>query len=471
MRELVDSSLDGAPGSSPEASDARGPGTGPAPAPRWQQALLPGALREEGGYRRSPRDWLVDLTMFGIALVIGLFLVGTSWVQHSDLERLLDIVFGVVAGVAVWWRRQRPTTVALVTGVPAIFFALPAGAALIALFSAVIRVPLRTLFLLALLGVAASAVFPLLYPSPDEAYSTDLVFGLLITGIVIGWGLFVRVQRQLVGSLRERTVRLESEQRLRVEQAREAERRRIAREMHDVLAHRLALVSLHAGALEFRPDAPPQEIAAAAGVVRASARAALEDLREVIGVLRESDGEAGGDAFVGEGPHADGAPEPPQPTLVKIPALVERSRAAGMRVACRIELGGLDGAAVGEVLGRTAYRVVQEGLTNAHKHAPSAAVEVLVEAHGGELVVTVRNRRPIGNAAPDLPGAGTGLIGLEERVALAGGTIAHGPDAAGDFVLRATLPWTAIPAAGPVPPSGASEVSGAAKPAAEEPRA
>ncbi len=87
---------------------------------------------------------------------------------------------------------------------------------------------------------------------------------------------------------------MEEEQRLRVEQARGAERRRIAREMHDVLAHRVALLSLHAGALEFRPDAPPQEIAEAAGVVRASARAALVDLREVIGVLRERDGGGGG---------------------------------------------------------------------------------------------------------------------------------------------------------------------------------
>ena len=94
-------------------------------------------------------------------------------------------------------------------------------------------------------------------------------------------------------------------------------------------------------------------------------------------------------------------------------------------------------------LGRTAYRIVQEGLTNARKHAPSAAVDVAVTAAGGQLVVEVVSRRPVGVAvaAEPLPGAGSGLIGLGERVALAGGALEHGPDAAGDFVLRATLPW------------------------------
>jgi hypothetical protein len=127
-------------------------------------------------------------------------------------------------------------------------------------------------------------------------------------------------------ALHERADRLEAEQRLRVEQAREAERRRIAREMHDVLAHRVSLLALHAGALEFRPDAPSEEVAEAAGVIRANARAALEDLRGVVGMLRDS----------GDG----SAPEPPQPTLGDIPALVEESRAAGMRVVLRLDAPG-----------------------------------------------------------------------------------------------------------------------------------
>jgi signal transduction histidine kinase len=207
---------------------------------------------------------------------------------------------------------------------------------------------------------------------------------------------------------------------MRVEQARDAERRRIAGEMHDVLAHRVTLLAVHAGALEFRPDAPPEEIAHAAGVIRQSAQAALRELREVIGVLRD---DRPGDA-----------PEPPQPTLDAIPALIEESRAAGMHVRSQIDVAG------GEAMvGRTAYRVVQEGLTNARKHAPAAAVDVTVSAPEGDLVVEVRSRPSAAARAP-LPGAGTGLIGLAERVSLAGGELQHGRDAGGDFRLRATLP-------------------------------
>jgi signal transduction histidine kinase len=279
----------------------------------------------------------------------------------------------------------------------------------------------RALALVSLLAVATSLVYPVLYPGEDS-YALNVVIGLLVTVVVIGWGLFVRARRELVRSLQDRAARLEAEQRLHVEQAREAERRRIAGEMHDVLAHRVSLLSLHAGALEFRPDAPPEEIAEAAGVIRTSANAVMQELREVIGVLREDEPEI----------------DRPQPTLAEIPALIEESRAAGMRVASRIDAD----ADVAAATGRTAYRIVQEGLTNARKHAPGAAVTVTVAARGeGGLEVEVVSRRPVGvPAAAPPPGSGTGLIGLAERVALAGGEFRHGPRDDGDHVLHATLP-------------------------------
>jgi signal transduction histidine kinase len=113
-----------------------------------------------------------------------------------------------------------------------------------------------------------------------------------------------------------------------------------------------------------------------------------------------------------------------------------------MRVRCRLDVPDAESAPA--ALGRTVYRIVQEGLTNARKHAPAAAVDVTITARE-RLVVEVVSRRPVGVAvaAEPLPGAGSGLVGLGERVALAGGELRHGPDAAGDFVLRATLPWTA----------------------------
>jgi signal transduction histidine kinase len=196
--------------------------------------------------------------------------------------------------------------------------------------------------------------------------------------------------------------------------------------MHDVLAHRISLLSVHAGALEFRPDASPPEIAQAAGVIRASAHQALQDLREVIGVLRDDAG--------------DGAPERPQPSLTDLPALIDESRRAGMAVTWENRLH--DVAVVPASIGRSAYRTVQESLTNARKHAPGATVRVMVGgAAGAGLTVEVCN--PLVKAAPEIPGAGAGLIGLTERAMLAGGRLEHGRTGQSDFRVHAWLPWPA----------------------------
>jgi len=267
------------------------------------------------------------------------------------------------------------------------------------------------------LGLTTATIYSLIYPDDELPFVAEVLLSVLITLFVIPWGLFTRAQRDLLRGANERARAAEAEQRAHVEQAREAERRRIAGEMHDVLAHRLSLLSVHAGALEFRPDAPPEEIAEAAGVIRANARDALQELREVIGVLRSD---------------ADGV-VPPQPTLDAIPSLIEESRAAGMKVSAQVGVAGGD-----VLLGRTAYRVVQEGLTNARKHAPAAAVEVSVQA-AEDLVVEVVSRRSALRVESE-PG-GSGLIGLAERVELVGGALEHGLNPRGDFVLRATLPW------------------------------
>jgi signal transduction histidine kinase len=389
--------------------------------------LLPGELRGVDG-RRSARDWAVDVLMYLVAAgVSGLVLV-TTWDDHGPAALVIDLAIGAASYVTLWWRRSHPVAVGVATGIASIVSAAASGPALLALFNAALRAERRAVLAIAGLALVSTATFPLVYPGDDD-YSTQIVLGVLITAVVVGWGLFVRVQRELVLSLREHAAQLQAEQRLRVEQAREAERLGIAREMHDVLAHRVSLLSLHAGALEFHRDASAEEVAEAAAVIRASAHAALDELRDVIGVLREGTPAA--------------APEPPQPTLAEVPALVEESRLAGMRVRTHIDVPG--DAALPPALGRAAYRIVQEGLTNAHKHAPGAAVEVTITAReGGVLSVEVLSRRAVGvvAAGPAIPGAGTGLVGLAERVALAGGRLEHGPDEAGDFVLRATVPWS-----------------------------
>src|SRR4051812_28936506 len=243
--------------------------------------------------------------------------------------------------------------------------------------------------------LAANLIFTAVRPEQGTGYLESVLFGTGVAVIVMLWGMVVRARRQLVVSLRDRAERAESEQQLRVAQARALERNRIAREMHDVLAHRISLLSLHAGALEIRPDAAPAEVAGAAGVIRASAHQALQDLREVIGVLRE---EPAGDP-----------PERPQPTLRELPALADESRAAGVRVRLDVRVDGA--AEVPAGTGRAAYRIVQEGLTNARKHAPGTAVRVSVEgAAGAGLTIDIRNPAPVGpHAALAIPGTGTGL--------------------------------------------------------------
>ena len=135
------------------------------------------------------------------------------------------------------------------------------------------------------------------------------------------------------------------------------------------------------------------------------------------------------------------APERPQPTFADLPALIEESRAAGMAVAYDWELSD----EIPDGLGRNAYRIVQEGLTNARKHARGAGVEVMLAgAPGDGLTIEVRNRLPVGAAvAAEIPGTGTGIIGLVERASLAGGRLEHGRTEAGDYRLWAWLPWDA----------------------------
>jgi signal transduction histidine kinase len=376
--------------------------------------MLPAELLGAPGARRSLRDWLVDVTLFIVALAIGLFVVGVGKAGRSPALWVLDVGGGLAALVAIWWRRAHPVGVAVLAIAAGAVSGLAGGAALVALFNLAVRGSRRAILWAAAGSVAASGVFPLVYPEISDGLLVELALGAGLTVLCVGWGLWVRAQRDLVHALHERTQQLEAEQRLREERAREAERRRIAGEMHDVLAHRISLLTVHAGALEFNPD--PDNVAEAAGVIRATAHAALQDLRDVIGLLRE-----------------DAANAAPQPTLDAIPALVEESRAAGMKVSARISATGGD-----TTIGRTAYRVVQEGLTNARKHAPAAAVDVTVDA-GDELLVRVVSRGRPGHA--NGAGTGTGLIGLAERVALAGGELRHGADQSGDFVLSATLPW------------------------------
>ncbi len=391
-----------------------------------------GLGRCRGRVRRSVRDWLVDVAAFLFSVVVGLSLVAEAAMRPApppDALLAADLLAGFLGCLALWWRRRWPVGVALLLAVLGTFADMVAAAGLISLFTVAVHRRWPDVLLVTGVSLAAFSVYLAVRPVDDVALWFFVVMCVAMTAAVVAWGMFVRARRQLVLSLRERAVRAETEQLLRVEQAQQLERTRIAREMHDVLAHRLSLLSMHAGALEFRPDAPAAEVARAAGVVRSSAHQALEDLRQVIGVLRDT---------------PEGAvPDRPQPTLGDLPALVEECRQAGLRVQAEYRVPDLTTAPA--VPGRTAYRVVQEALTNVRKHAPGAVAAVRVTGAPGQgLTVEVRNPALVGDRPQAaLPSSGTGLIGLLERVTLAGGELDSGWTAEGGFRLCARLPWPA----------------------------
>jgi signal transduction histidine kinase len=369
----------------------------------------------------------------GVIGAIGALTAATIWGEFSSHTApsllVLDVAVGAVACalLPVLLRWPVPGALAL-----AVLAAVSPAATPAATFGTLYVAQRRRFAVAAAVGAAgvvAGAVQGLWRPIGGLPYIWWLVLVIVAEAALVGWGQLTQARHALIASLRERARRAEAEQGRRVAEARAAERTRIAREMHDVLAHRLSLLATYAGAIEYRPDAPPEQVARAAGVVRAGAHQALDELREVITVLREDDGDG------------DGA-QRPQPGLADLPRLVEESRDAGERV--QLDDRVPDPAALPGAAGRTAYRVVQEGLTNARKHAPGEPVQVVVDGRpGGGLLIDIRNPVVNGQAAgPVIGGSGTGLIGLTERVRLAGGELDH-QATDGEFRLSARLPWPA----------------------------
>ena len=394
-------------------------------------ASLPVDLTQPGSNaQRTGRDRAVDAVVCLVAAALGaLFLspaLRDSVEPMPTPQIVIDVSCGALACVALWCRRRWPLGVALaclLLGTLSIS-ATPAG--LLALFSLAVHRPFRPALLAVALWIPSALVFAVYSPTTDPLSVLLVVTPLALAATA--WGMFVRARRQLLLTLRERALRAEGDQRLYEDRARMAERTRIAREMHDVLAHRISLLALHAGGLEVRPDLPPEKVRETAELLRSTARQALEELRSVIGVLREEPGQ-------------EQAPPAPQPTLSDIRRLVEQTRRAGANIDFEMQVENTD--AVPSALGRDAYRIVQEALTNIGKHAGGAVAKVRVTgAPAGGLQISVRNRQPVhSETGPALPGSGTGLLGLQERVALTGGTLVHGPDGSGDFVVEAELQW------------------------------
>jgi signal transduction histidine kinase len=382
--------------------------------------------------RRTGRDWFVDILCVVLSILGGLALfIGESSARAEGMPltiRTIDIGCGVLGAVAIWFRRRWPVGVALLLIIPSMVSSSVQIAAAIAAFTVVVHRPLRIAVPITAAYVVSAIAYTFLYPDQSADWWVQMIWAIIFSSAVFAWGMFVRARRQLVLSLHDRVERAEAEQQMTVERARAAERHRIAREMHDVMAHRVSLIALHAGGLEVGTDLSTAQVRETARLIGATARQALEELRDVIGVLRDPGAEID-------------APSAPQPTIVDLERLVRDSQRAGEQVSFRSDVTSPN--AVPGPVGRAAFRIVQEALTNVHKHAPSTATEVvLMGAPGRDLLVSISNRLPVGRGGAELPGAGAGLVGLAERVALVGGQLEHGAHD-GWFRVRAHLPWPA----------------------------
>jgi signal transduction histidine kinase len=379
-----------------------------------------------GSYARPVSYQLCGRRLWQLTAVVGVLIaavvVGDYVAGNRGGPFVLEIVVGVV-GVALFpLLPTRGLPVALVL----IGLALGAGTATPLAHIAVIHTartrPFPVAIAVAVVGVAVHAVRWSWQPISGLSYGWYLILVFVLHAGLVAWGALAAARAAVITSLRERAERAEAEQGRRVAEARAAERAAIAREMHDVLAHRLSLLATYAGALEFRPDQTPERLSQAAGVIRSTVHQALNELRDVIAILRDE-------------PADDLAR--PVPALSDLPTLVEESRAIGTPIELRDQVSE---AEVPGTTGRTAYRVVQEALTNARKHAPGQPVLIALEGEPGvRLTIDVSN--PIGGMSV-IPGSGTGLVGLTERVRLVGGRLDHRATAT-EFRVSASLPWPA----------------------------
>lgn len=374
--------------------------------------------------------WWNHALRYAIVLTIS----GVAWFEMAywqwDHQRWwfwTDLGLGVLALVLVAWRRAYPVPVAVVTNVLSFVSWSSAGPATLALVSLATRRRWREIIPVGVLALVAGITSEGINPVSQEAFAFTIPFIVAIIAVAIGWGMYIGSRRELLTTLRERAHTAEAEQAARVAQARTAERGRIAREMHDVLAHRISLVTMHAGALTYREDLTADEMRATAAVIQESSHQALVELRDVLGILRDDPG--------------DSSPERPQPSAVDLPALLDEARASGMRIETE-DVVSLDG--IPDTLGRTLYRVVQESLTNARKHAPNTLVTVSVSGSPwAGLTVMVSNPLEVGSDRVEAPESGLGLIGLAERTVLVGGRLTHRITPEREFVVEAWLPWPA----------------------------
>ncbi|MGW7614739.1 sensor histidine kinase [Streptomyces antimycoticus] len=427
------SSSPGTPGAPPASSPAPASSPSPISVGRW----------------RPPRR-----VMRWGSLIVPVLLAVADALLVNGVTFGLELNVSLAAAAALLVRRRLPALVFLIT-LPGILIGYVWFAPMIALYTVALLRPNHRLLGISALLLAAAHFIP--WPVSDfepTAYreNTLTLIDACVTSVgPIALGLLVRTRGELAARIEDLTRSRRHADELIAEQVLSTERARLAREMHDVVAHQVSLISLQAGAVQISAeDAKARE---GARTIRELSVRTLDELRHMVGILRA----AGGD-------HEELTP---QPRLADLPRLIELS-------ALNVSFEADDATrrpGHPEAVERAAFRIVQEALTNVRKHAPGARVTVRVndaeDAEGAAqtategaapsaaqgtaqkaeetrgLRVEVRNGPPDASAvAPGLPGGGHGLVGLRERAQLLGGTLEAGPTEEGGFVVRADFPKT-----------------------------
>ncbi|MFG2513388.1 sensor histidine kinase [Streptomyces sp. NPDC048584] len=391
---------------------------------------------------------------------------GVAFAREAGVPQAVGVVFGVLAGSVLLVRRQWPIAVVLVAiaVTPAAMGFLMGVVGLYSLAAS--EVPRRIIASLA--GMQSVGVLIVMFVRMRQNLArgeldvgdwivpfASITMAIGVTAPPLLLGLYVGARRRLMESLRERADSLERELQLlaeraeeRAEWARGEERTRIAREMHDVVAHRVSLMVVHAAALQAVARKDPEKAVKNAALVGDMGRQALTELREMLGVLR-----SGGDgavrrerasvplAAVGAAAAAAASravEEAEGPSLAEIEELVGQSAAAGMVVDLSVEG---ESRSYARVVESTAFRVVQEALTNVHKHAAGAKTYVRLAHRVSEIAMQVENEpAPEAGSSAGLPSGGNGLVGMKERVSALGGVFVSGPTDAGGFRVSAVIP-------------------------------
>ncbi|WP_282088020.1 sensor histidine kinase [Streptomyces tendae] len=415
------------------------------------------------------RGAVLDVSL-GVVSALECAAEGVPFARDAGIPLAMGVVFGLLAGSVLVVRRKWPIAVVLVAlaVTPAEMGFLMGVVGLYTLAAS--ELPRRIIGALAGMTFLGTLVVTFVRLGQDMARDglelgdwflpfASIATSLGMTAPPLLLGLYVGQRRRLMESLRERADSLERELQLlaeraeeRAEWARGEERTRIAREMHDVVAHRVSLMVVHAAALQAVARKDPEKAVKNAALVGDMGRQALTELREMLGVLRSGGGGARAErasvplAAVGvaaaaaasraaeDGESSDG------PCLSELDELIGQSEAAGMAVDLSVE---------GEVrlyaaeVESTAFRVVQEALTNVHKHAAGAKTYVRLAHRVSEIAMQVENEPPPEASAASsarLPSGGNGLVGMKERVAALGGVFVSGPTDAGGFRVSAVIP-------------------------------